>query len=83
MSRKQVIPGFKNSQKIRIIIDGVGIYTTVGALDTMFHTLTLRQSAMAAATALANTRRGTGAADKAACGLGGTFIQKQVQIDLL
>lgn len=82
MRRKQLIPGFNNSQKIRIIIDGVGIYTTVGALDTMFHTITHRQSAMAAAMALANSRAGTGAADSATVGLGGTFFNKQVQIDL-
>jgi hypothetical protein len=79
MRTKQVITGLKNSQKIRIIIDGVGIYTTVGALDTMFHTITHRQSAMAAARALANSHT----ADSATVGLGGTFIQKQVQIDLI
>ena len=83
MRTKQVITGLKNSQKIRIIIDGVGIYTTVGALDTMFHTTTLRQSAMAAAKALANSRAGTGAADSATVGLGGTFFNKQVQINLI
>ena len=83
MRTKQVIPGLKNSQKIRIIIDGVGIYTTVGSIDTMFSTVTHRNAALASATALSNSRRGTGAADAATVGIGGTFFNKHVQIDLI
>lgn len=30
MRKVAVIKGFKNSQKIRVIVDGVGIYMTVG-----------------------------------------------------
>ena len=36
MRTKTLIPGFKNSQKIRVIVDGVGIYTTVGATASIF-----------------------------------------------
>ena len=30
MRTPQLIAGFNNSQKIRVIVDGVGFYTTVG-----------------------------------------------------
>ena len=30
MRTQTLISGFKNSQKIRVIVDGVGFYTTVG-----------------------------------------------------
>jgi hypothetical protein len=38
MRTKSVIQGFKNSQKIRVIIDGVGIYMTVGETTSRFAT---------------------------------------------
>ena len=38
MRTKSVILGFKNSQKIRVIIDGVGIYMTVGETTSRFAT---------------------------------------------
>jgi hypothetical protein len=37
MKRKQIIQGLKNSQKIRVIVNGVGFYTTVqGATEMPF-----------------------------------------------
>ena len=37
MNQKRYIPGLKNSQKIRVIVNGVGFYTTVkGAEDLCF-----------------------------------------------
>ena len=37
MRTKRFIDGLKNSQKIRVIVDGVGFYTTVsGAFDMVF-----------------------------------------------
>ena len=37
MRSKQIVPGLKNSQKIRVIVDGVGFYTTVkGTEDLCF-----------------------------------------------
>ena len=38
MRTKSVIQGFNNSQKIRVIIDGVGIYMTVGETTSRFAT---------------------------------------------
>jgi len=39
MRTKAVIQGFKNSQKIRVIIDGVGFYMTVGETASRFATV--------------------------------------------
>ena len=38
MRRKQVVSGFNNSQKIRVIVDGVGFYMTVGETVERFAT---------------------------------------------
>lgn len=38
MRTKTVVEGLKNSQKIRIIVDGVGIYCRVKDIETMFAT---------------------------------------------
>jgi hypothetical protein len=38
MRKSQVIKGFNNSQKIRVIVEGVGIYMTVGEIVTRFAT---------------------------------------------
>jgi hypothetical protein len=38
MRTKRLITGLDNSQKIRVIVNGVGFYTTVrGAFDMCFH----------------------------------------------
>jgi hypothetical protein len=42
--RATVVKGFKNSQKIRIIVNGVGLYTTVGDTDSIFSTTSHRQA---------------------------------------
>jgi hypothetical protein len=44
MRTKAVIQGFKNSQKIRVIINGVGIYMTVGETTSRFATTTHYQA---------------------------------------
>lgn len=36
MRTKQLYPGVNNSQKIRVILNGVGIYTTVSQAQDMF-----------------------------------------------
>jgi len=37
MRKKQIIKGLKNSQRIRVIVNGVGFYTTVeGATEMCF-----------------------------------------------
>ena len=38
MRRPSVIPGLKNSQRIRVILDGVGVYMTVGDTASQFAT---------------------------------------------
>lgn len=38
MRTKQIVPGLKNSQKIRVIVDGVGFYTTVRGTEEMCFT---------------------------------------------
>jgi hypothetical protein len=45
MRTKTYIQGFKNSQKIRVIIDGFGIYTTVIGVSQVFATYTHSQAA--------------------------------------
>jgi hypothetical protein len=45
MRTKTLIQGFKNSQKIRVMIDGFGIYTTVGGVGAVFATHSHRQAA--------------------------------------
>ena len=45
MRTKTYIHGFKNSQKIRVIIDGFGIYTTVAGVATVYATHSHRQAA--------------------------------------
>jgi hypothetical protein len=44
MRRATVIKGLKNSQKIRVIVDGVGLYMTVGDTDSIFSTTSHRQA---------------------------------------
>jgi hypothetical protein len=36
MRKATVIKGFKNSQKIRVILEGVGFYMTVGEIEHRF-----------------------------------------------
>ncbi len=36
MRKAAVIKGFKNSQKIRVIVEGVGFYMTVGEIENRF-----------------------------------------------
>ena len=38
MRQPAVIKGLKNSQKIRVIVEGVAIYMTVGQTDAIFGT---------------------------------------------
>lgn len=46
MRTKQIVPGIKNSQKIRVILDGVGIYMTVKDTDHVFATTRHREAVM-------------------------------------
>lgn len=50
MRRARLIEGFNNSQRIRVIVDGVGFYTTVGNTEN----ICTRKHRMAVQTALMN-----------------------------
>ena len=58
MRTPRLIDGFNNSQKIRVIVDGVGFYTTVGGTSDIM----TRKHRMAVQIALMNLRAhgGTG-----------------------
>ena len=45
MRTKRLIPYFNNSQKIRVIVDGIGLYMTVGQVETLFATTSHRVAA--------------------------------------
>lgn len=77
---KQVIPGLKNSQRIRVIVDGVGIYMTVRDAATSFATATHGLAVRMALESL--VKYNTGNSIKAS-GQGGTWAGRQVQVDLL
>jgi hypothetical protein len=42
MRTKQIIWGLKNSQKLRVIIDGVGLYMQIKDYNSLFSTLSHR-----------------------------------------
>lgn len=50
MRTQRLVDGLNNSQKIRVIVDGVGFYTTVGATSN----IVTRKHRMAVQTALMN-----------------------------
>jgi hypothetical protein len=56
MRTKTLIYGFKNSQKIRVIIDGLGIYMTVGDIAERFATAPHRAAVWLTAEKLAGER---------------------------
>ena len=83
MRKASVVKGFKNSQKIRIIVNGVGLYTTVGDSDSIFSTTYHRQAVQQTLHLLAQEKCG---------GIGHTVTvydhrldrqSVQVQVDLL
>lgn len=53
---KRIIAGIKNSQKIRVILNGVGIYMTVKDTDTMFATIQHRSAVLATLAAMAKEK---------------------------
>lgn len=89
MRTKTLIDGFKNSQKIRVIIDGFGIYTTVGGVATVFATHSHQQAAVDGLMRLSSLRytaKRKGDVLPTSVGMSSyntTQIAKQVQIDLI
>jgi hypothetical protein len=57
MRTKTLIYGFKNSQKIRVIIDGLGIYMTVGDIADKFATTKHRAAVWLTAEKLSGERQ--------------------------
>jgi hypothetical protein len=57
MRTKTLINGFKNSQKIRVIIDGLGLYMTVGEIAERFATGPHRAAVWLTAEKLAGERQ--------------------------
>jgi DNA topoisomerase-1 len=84
-----LVDGLKNSQKIRVIIDGFGIYTTVGNIFNVYAHHSLKQAAFDGLFRLSSDRYFAKRANKEMpTGIGMTSynttqIGKQVQIDLI
>lgn len=80
MRQKTIIDGFKNSQKFRVVINGIIVYTTVKgmAFDTFGQT-DQRVAVWDALMALARQRR----QEPAAVGLAGTWRDYNVQVDIV
>jgi hypothetical protein len=57
MRTKTLINGFKNSQKIRVMIDGLGLYMTVGEISDRFATTKHRVAVWLTAEKLAGERQ--------------------------
>jgi hypothetical protein len=79
-----MIKRLKQSQKMRIIISGVGIYTTAKQIRYgLFGFVSQVAASQKALDALEFTRSGKGFADKYTTGIGGTWENIQVQLDIL
>ena len=84
MRTKTFIDGFKNSQKIRVMFEGFGVYTTVVGVTSVFATSTHRAAACDALLRLSYDRRIAEAThNPIPSGLGYTTRGMQVQVDLL
>ena len=90
MRTKTYIPGFRNSQKIRLMFDGFGIYTTVSEVANVFATTGHQRAANDALIRLSHMRyMAKKDGDLIPTGLGMTSYntnpstRMQVQIDLL
>jgi len=89
MRTKTLIDGLKNSQKIRVIIDGFGIYTTVGSIFTVYAHHSLKQAAFDGLLRLSSERYYAERTKKelptmvSMTSTNTTQIPKQVQIDLI
>ena len=84
MRTKTFIDGFKNSQKIRLMFDGFGVYTTVGGVCGTFATASHSAAACDALSKLSYMRYvATKNGDLVPVGLGYTTRGMQVQVDLI
>lgn len=75
---------FKKTQKVRILIDGVGLFTTVKSIkEGMFSLARHNMAANIALATLETTRNSAGLADQCATGLSGEWVSTRVQLDLV
>lgn len=80
MRTKTIIDGFKNSQKFRVTLNGIIMFTTVKDMAfNLFGQTEQRVAVWDAMMALARQKR----AEPAAVGLAGNWRGYSVQIDLL
>lgn len=78
------ITRFKASQKLRIIISGVAVYTTAGQIrNGLFGYTNQVAASQKALETLEFSRDNAGGALAAATGLAGTWEGLQVQLDML
>ena len=78
------IKRLKQSQKMRIVISGIGIYTTAKQIRWgLFGFTNQNAAAQKSLDALEFTRSGKGVADQCATGLCGTWEGHQVQLDMI
>ena len=74
----------KQSQKVRIIVSGVAIYTTVKQIRYgLFGFVNQNLAATQALEALDSMRNRKGSAADSTVGISGTWSQLQVQLDML
>ena len=79
----QKVNRFKQTQKFRVIVDTACFYTTAKAIRNGIGDFTRCNAAtQKALDALEYTRIGTGLAERAACGIAGTWEGFNVQLDL-
>ena len=85
MRTKTIIDGFKNSQKIRVIVNRVPIYTTVKDMAyNLFGDTTIRAAVWSAVDKLARDRRVTGQEITGLTYSYGSYNNEvQVQVDLI
>ncbi len=80
MRTKVIIDGFKNSQKFRVIINGIMLHTTIKSMASdQFAQTEQRVAVWDALMALAMQRRH----ETAAVGLAGKWRGYEVQVDLV
>lgn len=75
---------FKQSQKIRVIVSGVGFYTTVKEVRNSMFCFTVQNAAVQKAVcALEHVRNSKNIEDRRTVGICGTWEGLSVQLDLI
>lgn len=95
MRAKRLVEGLNNSQKIRVIVDGVGFYTTVGGVaDMCFYSqrLAVTMALQTIGCSQSQTGQKVSGINKAITGIARTYnvydhndqkVDVQVQVDLI